>query len=222
MAEGKTIESRRGWTRNHYLKLPVSWRMAGSGPWHKGHLIDASTSGVGLLISEGQLPRVGQEIEVRFRRNARPLPYSVARAEVRQGILGCRIASVENRRRQTRDCFTEVPVAWRSGTRGRWRNGRLINTSPSGLALLVRGSPPRAGGQIDLVRKVTGRRVCCRVVRTEVREAGQIMVACGVVSPDDYQTWLAPSRRVLRSSRLALSHPDSNAAARRSASGNGG
>jgi hypothetical protein len=214
MAEGKTIESRRGWTRNHHLKLPISWRMAGSGPWRKGHLINASTSGVGLLISEGQLPGVGQEIEVRFRRNTRPLPYRVARAEVRQGILGCRIASVENRRRQSRDCFTEVPVAWRNGTKhSRWRSGWLINTSPSGLALLVRGSPPTAGGQIELARKGIGGRVCCRVVRIEVREPERTVVACGVVFPDDCQAWLAPPRKARDGSRLALRRPGLNAVA---------
>ena len=214
MAESKTIESRRRWARKHYLKLSISWRMEGSGPWRKGHLIDASTSGVGLLISEGQLPKAGQEIEVRFRRNTRPLPYRVARAEVRQGILGCRIASVENRRRQARDSFTEAPVAWRSGARGsRWRSGRLINTSPSGLALLVRGSPPTAGGQIELARKGVGGRVYCRVVRIEIREPERTMVACGVVFPDDYQAWLAPPRKARDGSRLALGRPDLNAVA---------
>ena len=213
MAEGKTIESRRGWARNHYVKLLVSWRLARSGPWHKGRLIDASTSGVGLLVSKGQLPGVGQEIEVLFRGNTRPLPYRVARAEVRQRILGCRIASVENRRRQARDRFTEVPVSWRNASKSRWRNGRLINTSPSGLALLVRGNPPKAGDQIELARKGAERRVRCRVVRTEAREPDQIMVACGGVSPDDCQAGLAPSRGAPDDLRLALSQPDVKAVA---------
>ena len=213
MAEGKTVESRRGWARNHFLESPVLWRMAGASPWHTGRLIDASTCGVGLLVSEGLLPGVGQEIEVRFGRNARPLPYRVARAEVRQGILGCRIASVDNRRRQGRDCFTEVPVEWSNGTKGRRRNGRLINTSPSGLALLVRGNPPKAGGQIVLARKGAGKLVCCRVVRTEVRGPDRTVVACGVVFPDDCQPWLAPPRKDLGGSRLAPGQTDLDAVA---------
>ena len=78
---------------------------------------------------------------------------------------------------------------------------------------MVRGSPPRAGGRIELARKGTERGLHCRVVRTEVREADQIKVACGVVSPDGCQAWLAPRRRAPDDPRLALSQPDLNAAA---------
>ena len=190
MGEDKTTENRRGWARNRYWRASISWRLAGAGSWQSGWLIDASTSGVGLLIPQGKLPRASQEIEVRFRRDTRPLPYRVARAEVRQGVLGCRIASVQNRRGEARDCFTEVPVSWRDAGEGQWRKGRLGNVSPSGRALRGHAGPPRAGDQIELARKGTGERARGRVLRTEIRNDSRIMVACRMVSPNECQAWL--------------------------------
>ena len=78
---------------------------------------------------------------------------------------------------------------------------------------MVRGGPPKAGEQIEPARKGAERRVRCRVVRTEAREPDQIMVACEVVSPDDCQACLAPSRRASDDPRLALSQLDLNAVA---------
>ena len=190
MNENEMAENRRRWARKHYRRARISWRLAGAGSWRGGWLSDVSTSGVGLRISQGKLPNADQEIEVRFRSDARPIPYRVARAEVRQGVLGCRIASVQNRRGEARNCFTEAPVSWRNVGKGQWREGRLVDASPSGLALLVHAAPPRAGDQIELARKGTGQRSRCRVLRTETRRDSRVAVACRMVSSDQCQAWL--------------------------------
>ena len=195
MPERRPKDSRRGWARNRYRRAAISWRTDRTAPWCSGWLIDVSTSGLGLIIPQGELPAVGQEIEVLFRCDKRPIPYRVVRAEPRQGFLGCRIASVSNRRGEPRDCYTRVPVSWRNGGRGRWRTGRLINASDSGLALLVHAMPPRAGDRIELARKGSGQRARCHVVRTEVCEGGRVTVACRLASLEGCRAWLCPPPR---------------------------
>ena len=192
MAKDRMNENRRGWVRNQYRGTWVSWRLTGAGQWRSGRLIDVSTSGAGLCAT-GELPRVGREIQICFQRGKWPLPYRVVRSESRQGVLGCRITAVQNRRDELRDCFAEAPVLWRNTGKGRWRRGRLINASRSGLGLLVHAVPPRAGEKIELALEGTGQRERCRVLRTAVREANQIMVACRMVSPGQWQAWLPPS-----------------------------
>jgi hypothetical protein len=193
MGEDMTKENRRGWVRNHYMRVPISWwRRSRTGPWQRGWLIDVSTSGVSLLVAQGVLPEVGQEIEVCFLRNSRPLPYRVVRVESRQGVIGCRIASVNNRRGELRDYRPDVGVSWRSGRKGTWRLGWLYDTSASGLALNVRTQPPRAGEEIELIREDTGRPARYRVLRTEVCDGNRILLACRMVSPESCQVRLPP------------------------------
>ena len=193
MGRDMTTENRRGWVRNRYRGVPFSWwRVGRTGPWRRGGVIDVSVSGVSLSIPQGALPEAGQEIEVRFLRNKRPLPYRVVRVEPRQGVIGCRIASVGNRRGELRDYRPDVGVSWRSGRKGTWRMGRLFDTSASGLALNVQTQPPRAGEEIELAREDTGRRARYRVLRTEVCDRNRVLLACRMVSPESRQAWLPP------------------------------
>ena len=193
MAEDMTRENRRDWVRNHYRRVLFSWwRLSRTGPWRRGWLVDVSVSGVSLSIPQGALPEAGQEIEVCFLRNRRPLPYRVVRVESRQGVIGCRIASVENRRGELRDYRPDVGVSWRSGRKGTWRMGRLYDTSASGLALSVQTQPPRAGEEIELAREDTGRPARYRVLRTEVCDGNRILLACRMVSPESCQVRLPP------------------------------
>jgi hypothetical protein len=193
MDKDMTKENRRGWVRNHYRRVPISWwRGSRTGPWQRCWLIDVSTSGVSLLVPQGALPEVGQGIEICFLRNRRPLPYRVVRVEPRQGVIGCRIASVENRRGELRDYCPDVGVSWRSGRKGTWHTGWLYDTSASGLALHVRAQPPRAGEEIELAREDTGRRALYRVLRTEVCDGNRTLLACRMVSPESRQAWLPP------------------------------
>jgi hypothetical protein len=212
MSEDMTKENRRGWVRNRYRGVPFSWwRLRRTGPWRRGGLIDASTSGVSLFVPQGGLPEVGQEIEICFLHNRRPLPYSVARVESRQGIIGCRIASVENRRGELRDYCPDVGVSWRSGRKGTWRMGWLYDTSASGLALHVRVQPPRAGEEIELAREDIGLRAHYRVLRTEVCDGNRTLLACRKVSPESCQAWLplpveTQSSSHRPSGRIAVKH----------------
>ena len=202
MTGSKTLENRRGRVRNHYRRVLSSWwRLRRTGPWRRGGLIDVSTSGVSLHAPRGALPEVGQEIEICFLHNRRPLPYRVVRVEPGQGVIGCRIASVENRRGELRDYCPDVGVSWRSGRKGPWRVGWLYDTSASGLALHVRAQPPRAGEEIELAREDTGRRAHCRVLRAEVRDGNRILLACRMVSPESRQAWLPPPVETQSSSR---------------------
>jgi hypothetical protein len=192
MGEKKMTENRRGWARNRYWRALISWRLRRTGSWRKAGLIDVSTSGASLLVPQGALPEVGQGIEICFLRNRRPLPYNVVRVESRQGVIGCRIASVENRRGELRDYSPDVGVSWRTGRKGAWRMGWLHDTSASGLALQVRAQPPRVGEEIELARQGTGRRAHYRVLRTEVRDGNRTLLACRKVSPESCQAWLTP------------------------------
>jgi len=201
MGEHMVTENRRGWGRNRYWKLSIFWRLRRTGPWQRGRLLDVSTSGVGLFIPQGALPEVGQEVEVRFLLNKHPLPYGVVRVESRQRVIGCRIASVQNRRGDARDYYTDAPISWRVGGKGLWRSGRLSDASASGLALVVHGSPARAGEEIELARRSTAQRVRCYVLRTEVRDDNRILLACRMVSPESCQAWLPPPLETQSSSR---------------------
>jgi len=192
MTRSKVLENRRHNPRQSLPRAPVSWRRHGNTLWRRGRLIDVSTSGVSLLIEQGALPEAGQKIEVCFLRNRRPLPYRVVRVESRQGIIGCRIASVGNRRGELRDYRPDVGVSWRSGRKGTWRRGWLYDTSASGLALHVRVQPPRAGEEIELAREDTGRRAHYRVLRTEVCDGNRTLLACRTVFPESCQAWLPP------------------------------
>ena len=211
MGKDMTKENRRGWVRNRYWRASISWRLRQTGPWQKGRLIDVSTSGVSLSVPPGALPEVGQGIEVRFLLDKHPVPYRVARVDTDQGVIGCRIASVQNRRRGVRDYYTDAPISWRVGGKGKWRGGRLSDASASGLALVVRGSPARAGEQIELARRGEAQRVRCHVLRTEVRDGKRILLACRKVSPESCQAWLPPPMETQSSSpwppgRIADSH----------------
>jgi len=201
MTRGRAFENRRQEARHYLPSVPVTWTRAGAGRWRRGWLNDVSSSGAALLVPMDIAPKAGQEIEVRLRRDRRPISYRVVRVEPRQGLLGCRIASVSNRRAEPRDCYTRVPVSWRNGGRGRWRTGRLINASDSGLALLVHAMPPRAGDRIELARKGSGQRARCHVVRTEVCEGGRVTVACRLASLEGSRAWLCPPPRPQRSLR---------------------
>jgi hypothetical protein len=191
MGEDMTKENRRDWVRNRYRGVPFSWwRPSRTGPWQRGGVIDVSASGVSLSIPQGALPEAGQEIEVCFLRNKRPVPYRVVRVESRQRVIACRIASVNNRRGELRDYRPDVGVSWRSGRKGTWRMGWLYDTSASGLALNVRTQPPRAGEEIELAREDTGRRARYRVLRTEVTDGNRTLLACRMVPPESCQAWL--------------------------------
>jgi hypothetical protein len=202
MSEDMTKENRRGWVRNRCPRVLFSWwRVTRTGPWRRGWLIDVSVSGVSLSIPQGALPEVGQEIEVCFFRNRRPLPYHVVRVESRQGAIGCRVASVENRRGEPRDYRPDIGVSWRSGRKGTWRTGWLYDTSASGLALHVQEPPPRAGEEIELAREDAGRGAHYRVLRTELRDGARTLLACRMVSPQSCQAWLPPPVITQSSSR---------------------
>jgi len=211
MSRDMTKENRRGWVRNRYLRASISWRLRRTGPWQKSWLVDVSTSGVSLSIPQGALPEVGQEIEVCFLLNKPPLPYRVVRVETCHRVVGCRIASVQNRRGSVRDYYADAPISWRVGGKGQWRSGRLSDTSASGLALVVHGSPARAGEQIELACGGTARRVRCHVLRTEVRDGNRTLLACRKVSPESCKAWLPPPVETQSSSswppgRIAYSH----------------
>ncbi len=211
MDKDMTKENRRGWVRNRYWRASIFWRLHRTGPWQKGWLIDVSTSGVSLSIPQGALPEVGQEIEVCFLLNKHPLPYRVARVETCQRVVGCRIASVQNRRGSVRDYYVDAPISWRVGREGPWRRGRLSDASAAGLALVVHGNPARAGDEIELACGGTAQRARCHVVRTEVRDGNRILLACRKVSPESCQAWLPPPMETQSSSswppgRIADSH----------------
>ena len=202
MGKDMTTQNRRGWVRNRYRRVLFSWwRLRRTGPWQRGGLIDVSTSGVSLSIPQSGPPEVGQEIEVCFLRNRRPLPYRVVRVDPRQGVIGCRIASVENRRGELRDYCPDVGVSWRSGRKGTWHMGWLYDTSASGLALHVRTQPPRAGEEIELAREATGRRAHYRVLRTEACDGNRFLLACRMVFPASCQAWLPAPMEAQSSSR---------------------
>jgi len=101
---------------------------------------------------------------------------------------------LENRRHEPRQYVPRAPVAWRRHGTTRWRLGWLNDISASGAALLVstRGQP-HAGGQIDLRPRYSGEVLLCRVVRTLIREDGQGVVACRVVSADGCPALLRPA-----------------------------
>ena len=194
MGKGMTMANRRDWVRNRYRGVPFSWwRMSRTGPWQRGGLIDVSASGVSLLVQQGELPETGRRIEVRFLRNRRPLPCRVVRVEPSRGVIGCRIASVENRRDEPRDYCPDVGVSWRTGRKGAWHAGWLYDTSASGLALNVQTQPPRAGEEIELAREDTGRRAHYRVLRTEVSDNNRVLLACRKVSPEPCHAGWPPS-----------------------------
>lgn len=128
------------------------------------------------------------------------MPYRVVRVESRQGIIGCRIASVENRRGEPRDYCPDLSVSWRIGRKGAWRMGRVYDTSASGLALHVRTQPPRGGEEIELAWH-TGRRAHYRVLRTEVCDGNRVLLACRMASPESRRAWLPPPVETQSSSR---------------------
>ena len=201
MGENTMAGNRRGWVRNRYWRASISWRLRRTGQWQRGWLIDVSTSGVSLFVPQEALPETGQEIEVRFLHNKRPLPYSVVRVEPSRGIIGCRIVSVENRRSEPREYCPDVVISWRSGLGGTWRMGRLCDTSARGLALHVMSRPPRAGEEIELARRDTGRRAHYRVLRSEVCDGKGILLACRMVAPESCQAQLPPPEETQSSSR---------------------
>jgi len=111
---------------------------------------------------------------------------------------------VGNRRGEARNHYASVPVSWRNGRSDGWRDAWLDDASDSGVAIVIQGSPPRAGDEIELVCKSPRERAICRVVRTRLIEDGQIKVACRLLSPDGCQAWLHPSRKAERAHRRRL------------------
>jgi len=211
MGEDMMTKNRRGWVRNRYRRASISWRPRQTGPWQRGWLIDVSTSGVSLSVPPGALPEVGQKIDVRFLLDKHPVPYRVARVDTDQGVVGCRIASVQNRRGDVRNCFADAPISWRVGGKGQWRSGRLSDASASGLALVVHGTPARAGEEIELACGGTAQRVRCHVLRTEVRDGNRVLLACRKASPETCQAWSPPPMGTQGSSpwspgRIAADH----------------
>ncbi len=63
MTKGKAFQNRRYETRNHYASVPVSWRHSRSDQWRDARLVDASGSGVAIVI-QGAPPKAGEEIEM--------------------------------------------------------------------------------------------------------------------------------------------------------------
>ncbi len=109
-----------------------------------------------------------------------------------------------DRRGDARNHYASVPVSWRNGRSDAWRDARLHDASASGVAIVTRGAPPRAGDEIELICKRPGDRAICRVVRTRLIDDGQIKVACRLPSPDGCQAWLRPSRKDERAHRRRL------------------
>jgi hypothetical protein len=102
--------------------------------------------------------------------------------------------TLENRRHEPRQYLPRAPVAWRRHGNTTWHSGWLKDISASGASLLVstRGQP-HAGQEIDLRRRYSGETLLCRVVRTQIREDNQGLVACRVVSADGCPALLRPA-----------------------------
>ena len=101
---------------------------------------------------------------------------------------------LENRRREPRQYLPRAPVAWRRHGGTTWHRGWLNDISASGASLFV--SPegqPRAGQELDLRRRRSGEALLCRVVRTQIREDNQGLVACRVVSADGCPALVRPA-----------------------------
>ena len=102
--------------------------------------------------------------------------------------------ALDNRRHEPRQSLPGAPVAWRRHGTTMWRRGWLNDISASGASLLVSTEgQPRAGQEIDLRRRDSGEALLCRVVRTQIREDGQGLVACRVVSADGCPALLRPA-----------------------------
>ena len=135
--------------------------------------------------------------------------------------------SLENSRHEPRQYLPRAPVAWRSHGTTMWRRGWLNDISASGASVLVSTQgQPHAGQEIDLRRRYSGEAVLCRVVRTQIREDDQGLVACRVVSADGCPALLLPGpnagparRRALRRARPPglWMHGPHDVASRRSA-----
>jgi len=134
---------------------------------------------------------------------------------------------LENRRHEPRQSLPRAPVAWRRRGSTMWRRGWLNDISASGASLLVSTQgQPHAGQEIELRRRYSGEAVLCRVVRTQIREDDQGLVACRVVSADGCPALLRPApnagtarRQVLRRAWLPglWMHSPHDVACRRSA-----
>ena len=113
--------------------------------------------------------------------------------------------TLENRRHEPRQYLPRAPVAWRRHGTTMWRRGWLNDISASGASLLVSTEgQPHAGQEIDLRRRYSGAALLCRVVRTQIREDDQGLVACRVVSADGCPALLRPKTNAGTAHRQAI------------------
>jgi hypothetical protein len=107
-----------------------------------------------------------------------------------------RSGALENRRHEPRQYLSKAPVAWRRDGATMWRRGWLNDISASGASLFVpTNGQVHAGQEINLRRRYSGETLLCRVVRTEIREDGQRLVACRVASAAGCPALLRPAPR---------------------------
>jgi hypothetical protein len=100
---------------------------------------------------------------------------------------------IEDRRHEPRQSLPKAVVAWRRHGNSLWHRGWLNDISRSGASLLssTQGQP-HAGQEIELRLAYNGEVLLCRVVRTQIREDEQNLVACRVISADGCRALLRP------------------------------
>ncbi|GEM_PF-1147192 len=112
---------------------------------------------------------------------------------------------LDNRRRQERHDYFDVPLYWRKGFSNHWHHASLYDVSATGLGLLThRACRLKVGQTIELFCKGGENRVRCCVVRTEPWENNQILVGSRIYSDGDHHALFKRSPKTASNRRCPI------------------